>query len=583
MSALATREGPSLTEYKPQGLGHILKLSAIVAAGTLLISVGGNILFAAPLALATVYQMFRSTGKVKDADWCQSRDELWHYKVSPKHQSVADSYSDWCQEWGKGTINSLIKPMIGNCELCNFTQDKKHPYHGLRGILIFDDGESVPLTPSDYVAFRLWERQEALSRKDALEAQVQEVEDPKLLPPALDELADAFGDAPPVQLPNALEFLRSLTSAPLQPVIIAGLPGSGKGIMAAIALSLGVKERGLRYWLFNPKNKLDEAGYWARAEKHYLKDRLQQDDQTFSDLMTTLELFSSEGSRRNNQPGSYEPLILLLEEITSIIGLFTPKQKEIFKSKIIALAGLLRGSNMAVWLSGQSVTLEDLGFSGRSNRSMFTAIAAVGPDRTGCKSICDLLTIPFDEATLPPGRCWLTGNAVYPALQAPGNIPQYPTWQDVPNLIDLRPYAAAVEGGREPYDLEDLLASPALTPKKIEQIANAYQLPSPVEQLEKTYQMDAVEPTAIREVVPTQNSFENLPEPLKDVARYIHSKGGELAVSTLKDWGRARRSNPLNSEAIYHLLIELMELHLISTFTPTEGKGEWIKWEAGSG
>ena len=433
------------------------------------------------------------------------------------------------------------------------------------------------------MAFRLWERQEALSRKDALEAQVQEVEDPKLLPPALDELADAFGDAPPVQLPNALEFLRSLTSAPLQPVIIAGLPGSGKGIMAAIALSLGVKERGLRYWLFNPKNKLDEAGYWARAEKHYLKDRLQQDDQTFSDLMTTLELFSSEGSRRNNQPGSYEPLILLLEEITSIIGLFTPKQKEIFKSKIIALAGLLRGSNMAVWLSGQSVTLEDLGFSGKSNRSMFTAIAAVGPDRTGCKSICDLLTIPFDEATLPPGRCWLTGNAVYPALQAPGNIPQYPTWQDVPNLIDLRPYAAAVEGGREPYDLEDLLASPALTPKKIEQIANAYQLPSPVEQLEKTYQMDAVEPPAIREVVPTQNSFENLPEPLKDVARYIHSKGGELAVSTLKDWGRARRSNPLNSEAIDHLLIELMELHLISTFTPTEGKGEWIKWEAGSG
>ena len=76
MSALATRESPSLTEYKPQGLGHILKLSAIVTAGTILISVGGNVLFAAPLALATVYQMFRSTGKVRDSDWCQSRDDL---------------------------------------------------------------------------------------------------------------------------------------------------------------------------------------------------------------------------------------------------------------------------------------------------------------------------------------------------------------------------------------------------------------------------------------------------------------------------------------------------------------------------
>ena len=35
MSAIATRESPSLTEYKPQGLGHILKLSAIVTAGSI--------------------------------------------------------------------------------------------------------------------------------------------------------------------------------------------------------------------------------------------------------------------------------------------------------------------------------------------------------------------------------------------------------------------------------------------------------------------------------------------------------------------------------------------------------------------
>ena len=581
MSALATRESPSLTEYKPQGLGHILKLSAIVTAGTILISVGGNVLFAAPLALATVYQMFRSTGKVRDADWCQSRDELWHYKLSPKHKSIADSYSDWCKEWGKGTINSLIEPMIGNCELCNFTQDKKHPYHGLRGILTFDDGESVPLTPADYVTFRLWERQEALSRKDAIEAQVQEVEEQKMLPQSLDELTLAFGEAPPVQPPNAMDFLRSLTSAPLKPVILAGLPGSGKGVLAAIALSLGVKERGLRYWLFNPKNKLNEAGYWARAEKHYLKDRLQQDDQIFSDLMTTLELFGSEGSRRNNQPGNYEPFILLLEEITALIGLFTPKQKQIFKSKLTAVASLLRGSNMAIWLSGQSVTLEDLGFSGRSNRAMFTAIAAVGSDRTGSKNICDLLAIPFDEAALPAGRCWLTSNGIYSALTAPSNIPQYATWQDVPNLIDLRPGVAVPEAGsNHASDMADLLASPALTPKKIEQIAEAYQLPSPVEQLEKTYQMDAVEPTAICEVVPTKNSFEDLPEPLNDIARYIHSKNGELPVSSLKNWGKSRRNGSLNSEEIDHSLLELMELQLIETFTPNDSKGEWVRWIA---
>ena len=256
MSALATREAPALTEYRQQGLGHILKLSGIVTAGMILVSIGGSALFAAPLAMATIYGMFRSAGRVRDPDWCESRDELWNYKLSPRHDSIADKYSDWCKEWGKGTINSLIEPMIGNCELCNFTKDKKHPYHGLRGILTFDDGESVPLTPADYVAFRLWERQEALNRKDAIEAEFKEVDDAKMLPQSLDDLALAFGEAPPVQPPNALEFLRSLTSAPLKPFILAGLPGSGKGVLAAISLSLGVKERGLRYWIFNPKNKL---------------------------------------------------------------------------------------------------------------------------------------------------------------------------------------------------------------------------------------------------------------------------------------------------------------------------------------
>ncbi|MEX0272477.1 hypothetical protein AB3R30_25515 [Leptolyngbyaceae cyanobacterium UHCC 1019] len=563
MSALATREAPALTEYKAQGLGHILKLSAIVTAGTVLISVGGSILFAAPLALATIYQMFRSTGKVKDADWCHSRDEIWHYKLSHKHKSIADSYSDWCKEWGKGTINSLIEPMIGNCELCNFIKDKKHPYHGLRGVLTFDDGESVPLTPADYVAFRLWERQEALSRKDAIEAEVLPT-DQKLLPESVDELADTFGESQPVAAaPNALEFLRSLTSAPLQPVIIAGLPGSGKGVMAALALSLGVKERGLRYWICNPKNKLTEAGYWARCEKHYLKDRLQNDENLFSDLMATLEEFASEGSRRNNQPGNHEPFILLLEEITALIGLFTPKQKQIFKSKLTAVASLLRGCNMAIWMSGQSVTLEDLGFSGKSNRAMFTAIAAVGPDRAGSKSICDLLSIPFDEPTLPAGRCWLTGNAIYAALTAPCAIPQYATWQDVPNLIDLRPSAAMPQAtSHTSADIDNLLASPALTPKKIEQIANAYGLPLP---------KMAEESTAIAEVLPTEIApieallIEYADDP-KTAAflKWIASKpAGEIITREQIQSSYWAKQNGRDKATLDRVLIEAMSAHLL--------------------
>ena len=107
------------------------------------------------------------------------------------------------------------------------------------------------------------------------------------------------------------------------------------------------------------------------------------------------------------------------------------------------------------------------------------------------------------------------------------------------------------------------------------------------QQLEDSYRLNAADEfqTVAKEVAPTPqtNNYEDLPEPLNSIARYIHSKGGKLSVATLKDWGRAKRKNPLDSEAIDHSLIELMEFHLISTFTPDEGKGEWIRWETGNG
>lgn len=238
-----------------------------------------------------------------------------------------------------------------------------------------------------------------------------------------------------------IDFLINLTASPLQPVIFAGLPGSGKGVLAAISAALGCKYNNLRFWVFNPKPKLGEAGYWANAEKHFLKNRLEEDSRLFEDLMTVLEDFSREASRRNSQPEGteHQPFILIIEELNALIGLFTPQQKTRYKAKVIALASLLRGSNMAIWVSGQSVTLEDLGITGKSNRAMFTAIAAIGPNREGCEAICNLVEIPWRPDLLKVGqRFWITNNCYYPALTAPP-ISQYPSWDAVPNLVDLRP------------------------------------------------------------------------------------------------------------------------------------------------
>jgi hypothetical protein len=451
-TALANRDRDAqpLTVYRSQGIGHILKLGGIVTAGTILVSAGGSLLFAAPLALAVTYQMFRTSGKVKDPDWCESRDELFTYRLSPKHPSIADDYPTWCEEWGARTINALIEPMIGNLTLCHFTQNKKHPYHGLRGVLVYSDGELMPLTPHDYITYRLGERLEALQPKEppAVDVPATEVKDEPL----------SFAPAQPAAAiitdqQQAIALLLKLTTAPLQPVIIAGLPGSGKGFLAAIALALGVKRHNLKYWLFNPKANLGEAGYWARAERHYLKNRLQKDDALFTDLMDVLERFGAEASRRNNNPGEYQPFVLLLEELNAIVGTFDSKQKRLFKSSFTGLMSLVRACNMAIWVSGQSVNLDDLGLTGRSNRAILTGIVAVDGSKTdGLEALCKPLEIAQTSGLAEDKRYWLTANGVYQAPVIQCSIPTYDRWSAVPNLIDLRPTEQAGEAAQSPLE-----------------------------------------------------------------------------------------------------------------------------------
>lgn len=598
-----------LTAYKSQGFGHILKLGGIVTAGTLLVSAGGSLLFAAPLALATVYGMFRSTGKIRGGDWCESRDEIFSYRLSRKHRAIADEYSGWCQDWGTKTINDLIEPIVGNCAIANFTKDTKHPYHGLRGILVYDSGEDdlPPLCPYDYVAARLqqrlevFERQQGTNTVDVPATAVADHADQPAPAMTLDGLAQDLADAGRTPTPDqtildqlrqpeqqsivtdqeqVCKFLESLTAQPMQPTLIAGLPGMGKGVVTSLALQVGKKLHQLKYWVFDPKSKLEEACYWAGAERHYLKNALMPDPDLFEDLMAVLDEFGAIATERNNNPQpDRPPMILLLEEVTSLIGNFTPKQKNSFKMRIISLAALLRGCNMAIWLSGQSVTLEDLGLTGKSNRNMFNSLVAASGDKAAdAKLLAHLLGIEVDVSLLQRGqRYWLTNRGLYgvPALSLEKVFPIVTSWSGS-NIIDLRPDEARGEVQFNPLGLEDLKSdfnqSRSESSEKVTSPHGRSRRPKVL--LRSRFSSNSSELLSNNSTIPA------LSEPLDDVARYILSKGGKLPIASLKNWGKTRRKGSLDSAAIDESLIQLMELGLIETFSPPETKAEWIRWAA---
>jgi len=227
MNNLTTRESHSLTVYKAQGLGHIFTLAGITTAGFVMVSFGGAPVYAVPFATIACYQLFKSAGKTKDASWCKSRDELWGYRLSPKHKSIASSYDVWCQEWGTNAINGLIDPMIGNCELCNFTKNESHPYHKLRGILTYDDGELTPLTPHEYVSQRLSERVKALEKSgmQTIEAEVIQAL-PESLTAAVSLPSDGLKDRLKIDCPELL----LLVKAP--PIRLVGHQRTGKSSFA---------------------------------------------------------------------------------------------------------------------------------------------------------------------------------------------------------------------------------------------------------------------------------------------------------------------------------------------------------------
>ena len=101
-----------------------------------------------------------------------------------------------------------------------------------------------------------------------------------------------------------------------------------------------------------------------------------------------------------------------------------------------------------------------------------------------------------------------------------------------------------------------------------------------IQESQPSTKLNISESTQINEVEAIPLSVDLLKEPLNEIVRYIISKGGEVEISALKNWGKSRRKETINSGEIKGYLLEMMEMCLVETFKPANRKCEFVKWTA---
>ncbi len=78
------------------------------------------------------------------------------------------------------------------------------------------------------------------------------------------------------------------------------------------------------------------------------------------------------------------------------------------------------------------------------------------------------------------------------------------------------------------------------------------------------------------EIAATRSRLESLPtSDLKNLGVYLRKKGQMTVRDVKKSWGK---NNGLNGEQVQELLLELIHLNLIETFTDGTSRAEWVRW-----
>jgi hypothetical protein len=370
-------------------------------------------------------------------------------------------------------------------------------------------------------------------------------------------------------------------------ILIASRTRSGKttSVQSAIRHTHSRYNGNVDFWVFDPKGAawcgLERTqNYLFCNEPHYIP-------QVLTRLERLIAMMQQRQRQRMQQGGHYRPgtepktVIIAIDEFNSLLSLaqeydesFPSKENPRTQKKIQRYVERLifQGAEDKVylWLMAQTTRVEQLGL----NTSVQDNMAYFAQSRNGdYQSVEDaisnnyvvsnaaqrkelnnlLTTYRYDQTQdlkIPIAFTTLGGNQLC----------------KLPDLSEAKNYQlASIPQHQQPSTLQQQPAQPTQQqqPDFRSQVTSwleqCWQTESPQEESKtKPSQVDALTDWK-----------------LQSLALYLRKKG-ELAVREVKqNWGK---NNGLNSEQVQDLLIELIELNLIETFTPPTSRAEWVRW-----
>ncbi len=434
-----------------------------------------------------------------------------------------------------------------------------------------------------------------------LEVQDAEYEDVSDPPPA--------GNPQPQSQPTASQNKPSVVGEPVTPasppgviverdltaeiaqydghILIASRTRSGKttSVQSAIRHTYSRYNGVVDFWVFDPK-----GAAWCGLERttHYLFcNEPPYVPEVLSRLESLIKLMQSRQQTRMGQGGHYRPgtepktVIVAIDEFNSLLSLaqeydesFPPKENPRTQKKIQRYVErfIFQGAEDKVylWLMAQTTRVEQLGL----NTSVQDNMAYFAQSRNGdYQSVEDAVS----------------NNYVVSNSTQRKELNQLLTTYRYDQTQDLKiPLAFTTLGGNQLCKLPDLsqakhyqldaLTQHLTAPKTDTPVTPVRSMPPPDFRTQVNQWLQSCwESEPLPDEPPSARSrLDSLPaSDLKDLGVYLRKKK-EIAVRTVKqNWGQ---SKGLNAEQVEELLLELLKLNLIETFSPVTSRAEWVRW-----